>query len=203
MTDGGFLIRSDAKVPVLVFETETDIAVLRYDRAEQPDSATVRVWEVAGTAHVDAFALGSSAGQYGCTAPVNSGPQHYVVKAAINALERWVRTGKPPVSAPRLAHVGATLTRDARGVAVGGIRTPPVDVPVGVESGEPAPGGAVICQLFGITKTFDSGMLAELYGSKSGYLRSYERAANHAVAAGYVLAADQASLVADARRIAF
>jgi hypothetical protein len=203
VVDGSYLIRTDAGVPVFVFETETDIAVLRYDRAEQPDSGYVRVWEVAGTSHADAFVAGPAVGLLGCDAPINNGPQQYVDKAAISALERWVRTGQPPAPAPRLAHDGPKLRRDARGIVLGGIRTPPMDVPVAVQSGEPAAGGKAICGLFGSSKAFPAGALRQLYGTKARYLQEYDRAADRSISAGYVLAADRPALLAEARRESF
>src|SRR5204863_1733373 len=50
-------IRSDGLVPTLVFETETDIRVSLLG-ARQPDSANLREWEVAGTAHGDIYQVG-------------------------------------------------------------------------------------------------------------------------------------------------
>ena len=51
---GSTEVRSDLGVPVLIFQTETDVnAVTR-----QVDTATYRLWEVAGTAHFDAYGGG-------------------------------------------------------------------------------------------------------------------------------------------------
>ena len=50
----------DAGVPVLTFETETDLLSLGYAKVQQPDSLHSRLWEVAGTSHADAY-TGSSA----------------------------------------------------------------------------------------------------------------------------------------------
>src|SRR5262245_29004618 len=48
------LIRTDLQVPVLTFETETDLTFLAYVADRQPDSEHFRLWEVAGTSHADA-----------------------------------------------------------------------------------------------------------------------------------------------------
>jgi hypothetical protein len=115
-------IRTDLTVPVLTFQTETDMTTLGYFPARQDDTKYFRLWEVAGTAHADTYTLrigmqdkGDSPeavevielaspipGIIDCALPVNSGPQHWVLDAAIAALDRWVRTGKPPRKAPRL-----------------------------------------------------------------------------------------------------
>ncbi len=54
-------IRDDLGVPVLVFQTETDVFFSNLD-ARQPDTDTYRLWEVAGTAHFDFYGL-----SIGCT----------------------------------------------------------------------------------------------------------------------------------------
>ena len=53
---GGAPIRDDVGVPVLVFQTETDVSFSNLT-ARQPDTSTYRLWEVAGTAHYDYYGL--------------------------------------------------------------------------------------------------------------------------------------------------
>jgi hypothetical protein len=145
----------------------------------------------------------AAASVLGCGAAVNNGPQHYVVKAAIAALNRWVGAGVPPLSAARFVRTGPTLARDAHGIARGGIRTPVVDVPVATESGQAAPGAAVICALFGSSTPFPAAQLTRLYGDRAAYLTAYDRSARAAVSAGHVLAADLPKLQAQARSVTF
>jgi hypothetical protein len=203
IVDGAYRIRPEPGVPVLVVETENDLTVLRYYQAEQPDSRHIHVWEVAGTAHADAFVAGPALQQLHCDPRVNAGPQEFVVRAAISALDRWVRTGQAPASAPRLQRDGAVLRRDAYGIALGGVRTPPVDVPVAVQSGEAAPGSKALCVLFGSSRAFAPAMLRRLYGTKAQYLTEFADATRQAVAAGYVLSADQGALQQQARQVTF
>jgi hypothetical protein len=203
IVDGAYRIRADPGVPVLVVETESDLAVLRYDQAEQPDSADVHVWEVAGTAHGDAFVAGPALQELHCDPRINDGPQEFVVRAAISALQQWVRTGKAPATAQRLDHDGPVLHRDALGIAIGGVRTPPVDVPVAVQSGEAPRGSKVLCALFGSSRAFSPARLKALYGSKSQYLATFDTATRQAVSAGYVLSADATAMEAQARAVAF
>ena len=47
--------RDDLRVPVLCFQAETDLIVLDYLPARQPDNEHFRLWEVAGTAHADVY----------------------------------------------------------------------------------------------------------------------------------------------------
>jgi len=196
-------IRTDLDVPVLVLETETDVAgILNFLPARQPDTELFRLWEVAGTAHADAYLLGGLADGLGCPAPVNDGPHHYVVKAALRALDTWVRTGEAPPEADRLEvdESGGTpvLVRDENGNARGGIRTPHVDVPTATLSGEAPPGSSIACLLFGSTTPLSAERLAELYPSPEDYLAAWQEAADAAIEAGFVLEDDREALLADA-----
>ena len=115
-------------MPVLVFQTEGDVVPpLAYWLARQPDSRWLRSWEVAGTAHADAYLIGPAAAMLGCDWRINEGPQRFVAQAALHALNRWVREGTPPPGAPVIELAGqdpAVIARDAAGIALGGVRTP-------------------------------------------------------------------------------
>src|SRR5262249_27120878 len=171
-------IRKDLDVPALILETETDIFGLNFLRERQSDSKRIPLWEVAGTAHYDAYGLavansdplGSAAaaalvltaapipGFVTCSSAVNDGPAHYVLNAAFAALHRWIRRGTPARHAPRLEITSsspAAIARDAHGNALGGVRTPQLDVPIATFSGE-GQRGTGFCGLFGATTPFDA-----------------------------------------------
>jgi hypothetical protein len=57
-TPAGATTRDDLTVPVVTFETETDVIPFGYVSSRQPDSQFFRLWEVAGTTHIDAYNLG-------------------------------------------------------------------------------------------------------------------------------------------------
>lgn len=194
------LVRDDLSVPVLTLESETDVVgVLNYLPARQPDSDSFRLWEVAGTAHADRYLLGALADQLGCPAPVNDGPQHLVAKAALRALDTWVRDGVEPPAADRLEVADGAYVRDVDGIVRGGIRTPPVDAPVDVLSGDPAPNGPLHCLLFGSTTPLPDGRIADRYAGRAAYLAAFESSADAAVAAGFVLPEDREALLAYAQ----
>jgi len=88
---------------------------------------------------------------------------------------------------------------DERGLAVGGIRTPHVDVPVAVLSGLGQAGGS-FCGLFGTTKPFSAEQLAALYVDKATFLAEWAQATESAVASGAILPADKAEVLASAER---
>jgi len=204
---GRIAIRDDGRAPVVVFSTETDLTLLGYGPARQPDSEAVRSWDVAGTAHADAFLLGGdpvAAGQaLGCGAPVNDGPQHLALKAALAHLVTWVRDGTPPPAGRPIALDGAgAIARDADGIAEGGVRLPAVDVPTATLSGEPV-GDSILCRLFGSTVPFPPDVLAERYGSRAAYLALVDEAVERSVDAGFLLEADAATARAEAAEARF
>jgi hypothetical protein len=199
-------IRTDLKVPVFMSETQTDLIQLGYAPAQQPNTDKIRTWEIAGTSHADAYFVGAASSVLGCTTPVNSGPQHNVVQAAFTAFDKWVDNGTPPPSPPpfRLSSTHpAALALDAHGNVIGGVRTPAVDVPVSTLSGAPAAGANAICALFGSTVAFSPSELASLYGSKSNYIAQYTKSLDKAIASGFILSADKASLLALAEQVQF
>jgi hypothetical protein len=208
-------IREDVRVPVLTIQSETDVVRLGGIGARQPDTALIRLWEIAGAAHFDAYGLTASPQDDGtlsakrlaelgaavsevlgmaADSPINAGPQfHYVSQAALAAVDRWVRDGTPPPQAARLEATGAgapQLAVDEHGNVRGGIRTPWVDVPTAVLSGL-GQGGGGFAFLFGTTHPFDAAKLAALYpGGRREYLKRFDAATDAAVGAGFLLEAD-------------
>ena len=79
---------------------------------------------------------------------------------------------------------------------LGGVRTPPVDVPVRVLSGAAGPRGRHLCLLLGSTLPMPTARLAELYPDRATYVGTYDAAVDDAIAAGYVLEEDRAALEA-------
>lgn len=211
--EGTARIRDDLDVPVLQFLTETDlVGVVGFHRAEQDDTDRLRTWEVAGTAHADRSLLDhgrdSTVGQPGgdpgadlaaqCGS-INEGSQGHVLRAAVAALRSWVTEGSAPPHAPRIEVAGDAIARDGRGIARGGIRTPAVDAPVSVLTGEAPPGRSVLCMLFGDTRLFDAATLAALYPTHQDYVDAVTASADAAVTAGFLLRPDADAIVASSR----
>ena len=177
------IFRTDLAAPVIDLQAESDVTgILNSVVVRQPDSDTFRLWEVAGTAHADVHLLGPTiADVLDCGAPINNGPLHLVAKAALRGLDEWVRAGQAPPAAPRLDVTSGDpveIRRDADGIALGGIRTPPVDVPVAVLSGVPGPKPDLLCLLLGSTTPLPAERLAELYPSRADYEQRYDAAAD-------------------------
>lgn len=196
------ILRDDTEAPILELQTESDLlGILGSAQARQPDTDRFRLWEVAGTAHADRHLVGASiADTLDCGVPINDGPTHIVGKAALRHLVAWVEGGEPPPEAPRIELTEGDpqeIRRDPDGIALGGVRTPPVDVPVRVLSGEPGPDDSVICMLMGSTTPLPPERIDELHGTRAAYLAAYGTALDAAVDAGFVLADDRSALEAD------
>jgi hypothetical protein len=213
------IIRSDVGVPVLSFQTETDVRLGHFP-PRQADTDQFRLWEVAGTAHADSYTAGlgfrdtgdgraevrlldvanADGGPLRCSEPINAGPQYAVLNAALFHLNRWVRDGTQPPPAPRLElepGLPATIKRDQHGNALGGIRTPLVDAPNATLRGDGNAGGA-LCQLFGRTIPFDSATMASLYENHDDYVAKFLAATDRAVNAGFLLPFEAKNLAAAA-----
>jgi hypothetical protein len=222
----GLQIRVDMHKPVLTFISETDLMFPGgYLSARQPDNDHLRVWEVAGTAHGDIYVLGVSALDSGSAAiqtlakafmpsnnvmgmtlpqPINSAPQHhYVMQAALAALNRWVVSGDAPPHGQRLnvnQSAVPQLALDENGNATGGIRSPWVDVPTARLSGL-APGlGQTprgLADLLGMTEAFNAAALTKLYpGGQPEYVDKFNTSLKSAISAGFILPADEAEIKA-------
>ena len=194
------ILRTDTDVPVLDVQAEGDLTqILKSLPARQPDSSRFRLWEVAGTAHGTAHDLGPYTNAINCGVPLNNGPMHIVAKAALHALVRWVSMGTPPPVAPRIdvtSGPSPQVVRDADGIAKGGVRTPPVDIPVDVLSSTPGPIPSPVCGLFGSTVPLPPARIAALYPSRPIYLQRYTAAVDKTINAGFALEADRGALLA-------
>ena len=214
-------IRSDLGVPVLEFETETDVYNSNLtDRLHDGNSKWFRLWEVAGTSHYDYYGLAigpndtgngqgavynlaamqnptrTPVGGFNCAAPINTGGTHWALDAAIYWLNRWVVDGTPPPRAPLLAttHVSPVVFKlDANGNAIGGVRTPQVDAPIAALGSQGNSGG--FCFLFGTTVPYSAAHLASLYKNHGQFVSAWTRAVQTERTDGFLLPADAVELL--------
>jgi Alpha/beta hydrolase domain len=203
-------IRTDIGVPVLTVETQTDIlpSGLDYLPATQTDSRWFRLWEVAGTSHVDATELGLSSAevlrdipgypQGSCADPPNDGQERYVMDAAVAQLNRWIRAGVPAPHAARIEISGGSYVTDQFGNALGGVRTPAVDAPVATLTGTGNTGSSLLCFLLGTSTPLSAAQLAGLYPLHSDYVGAVARSAASDVRQGFLLPADALAIDQDA-----
>lgn len=209
-------VRTDLGDPVFQVVSETDLFGLSFADARQPDTDRIRTWEVAGTAHLDeagmAFALASTrrweptaeldvSGL--CGFAVNDGPMGPVLRRALADLRAWVIEGVEPAHADQLETADGAIVRDDLGIAIGGVRTPAVDAPLRVLSGEGSTEAGYLCSLFGSTEPLAPATITEMYPSQEAYVEAVTVAAEAATDGGYLLSADADRLIEDARREPF
>jgi Alpha/beta hydrolase domain len=214
-------IRSDLGVPVLEFETETDVGNSNLtDRLHYGNPKWFRLWEVAGSSHYDYYGLAigpndtgngqgavnnlaamqnptrTPVGGFSCAVPINTGGTHWALDAAVYWLNRWVVEGAPPHRAPFLAttHVSPVVYQlDANGNAIGGVRTPQVDAPIAALGSQGNTGG--FCVLFGSTVPYSPAHVASLYKSHRQFVSAWARAVRRDRSDGFLLTADGIELL--------
>jgi hypothetical protein len=153
-----------------------------------------------GCAH-QKYRSGPWAGVRGVVDP-NPYPFGYVADAAFADLTTWLDDGTPP---PRAARIQVTNTRagttnrDRYGNALGGLRTPFVDVPTATFSPTDVTAHATqlsgLCPLIGFSTRFSHATLRALYPSHADYLARVTRESNELVRKGFWVASDAAKVV--------
>jgi hypothetical protein len=217
-------IRSDVGVPVLEFETETDVLNSNLtDRLHYGNPKWFRLWEIAGSSHYDYYGLAigpddtgngqgavknlaamqnptrTPVGGFSCAVPINTGGTHWALDAAMYWLNRWVVNGRPPPRATFLAttHVSPVVYKlDAQGNVIGGVRTPQVDAPIAALGSQGNSGG--FCFLFGSTVPYSAAHVASLYQTHRQFVSAWAHAIHKDQAAGFLLPADAAELLRSA-----
>ncbi len=156
-----------------------------------------------GCTHMQ-FVNGPSVGVPGVVDP-NTYPFSDVANAAFADLTRWVDDRVPPPRAPRIdvSSTGA-IERDSFGNALGGLRTPFVDVPTATYT----PADTVahpsafsgFCVLFGYNTPFSESTLRSLYRSHRQYVARVARESHRLVREGFWLRQDADQVIRRAAR---
>jgi hypothetical protein len=195
--------------PLIRVQSETEVAIFYYSSIDvrQPDSEVFRIYEIAGGSHGDAEVLTSTgeviAREFGlppvppCGNPLSPLSIGAVHRASLDKLVRWIRHGEAPPPS-RLIEIDAdrNVVRDAFGNALGGVRLPTIDVPLGTF----APGniGDLPCPVAGSFTAFDTATLASLYPSHGRYVAKVVASALRGVRGGLLLPRDALRYVIDA-----
>ena len=213
-------IRDDIGVPALVFNSETEAPWLFPVR--QPDTDTVRLWEVAGTSHRsgaanrkalaplfarDGIPLAPGGSADTAVAPQNPNVLRYTpaYHAAFRHFHTWLESGRPPPPQDRIEFESTdppAIRRDQHGNALGGIRLPDFAVPTGEHRG--SIDGDIHESLVGYSRQFTAAELHELYPNRETYLDRWQGALDRGVACGFILPEDAPAMkaVADKRATA-
>lgn len=195
--------------PLIRVQSESEVVVFSSVGIRQPDSAVFRLYEIAGGSHADGEGLARTgevmARDTGTPplpacgnplSPLAIGPAH---RAGLALLVRWIRHGAapPPSRWIELDEEGEVL-RDELGNALGGLRLPPIEVPLGVYS--PVNTGPLPCPVAGSFIAFDEATLDALYPRHGLYVGRVLRSALRGVRQGYLLLDDAARYVIEAAR---
>jgi hypothetical protein len=148
------------------------------------------------------FINGPSVGVPGVVDP-NTYPFSDVANAAFADLTRWVDDGVPPPHAPRIetSSSGAIL-RDGFGNALGGVRTPFLDVPTAtytpIDTIAHPTTFSGFCVLYGYNTPFNQSTLKSLYGSHGRYVSLVARETHRLVREGLWLRPDAQQVIREA-----
>ena len=203
-------IRDDLGVPAFVFNSETEAPWLFPIR--QPDTDSLRLWEVAGTSHSSGAwyqkALAPLLARDGITrAPgrTNRNVLSYTpaYRAALRHFHTWLQGGPPPAPQPRIEFESTNppaIRRDQNGNALGGIRLPDFAVPTGEHRGSLA--GDIHESLPGSSRPFTAPELHKLYADREAYLDQWQAALDRGVTDGFILPEDAPAMKIVAARTA-
>ena len=204
---GSNLLRDDLGTPIFVVNSELE-SIACYP-VRQPDTATFRYWESAGTCHVSAQGMRARESKLirdGIrVVPVPDGinriPIAPLYDAAYYHMQRWLTEGIAPPMQPKIEFAGSPeeIVRDEHGIAKGGIRLPQAEVPLAQNSAIPL-AEDVFAYLRGSSRPFAKETLRALYGGKTAFLAKFESAAQQAVTTGVLRPRDVAGLLAEANQ---
>ncbi|HEX7835838.1 MAG TPA: alpha/beta hydrolase domain-containing protein [Kofleriaceae bacterium] len=159
-----------------------------------------------GCAHQQ-FVNGPVRGVPGVISPDNF-PFSSVQNAAFRDLLLWIDAGvQPPHGAPIQVDTTTSpphIVRDAQGNALGGVRTPFVDVPITTfvpsDTVAHVTAQSGFCVLYGYNLPFDAAKLQSLYPSHGDYVRQFVAGSLQAVRDGFWLVPDAVQAIERAAR---
>lgn len=236
-------IVSSHDVPIVELLSESEGESNETARREDSDQLgdRYRLYEVAGAAHINPCAANpqtrTSTAQLvsrGLRVPItrlqqtpNCFPMGKIACAVFHHLEAWASSGIAPPRAARFSYgellpddpyrggQGRALARDVHGNALGGVRSPHVDVPVATYfphstvvtegPGLPHPEGRSVDVGFltGHKVPFERQKLIDLYGNPARYAELVERRVSELVDEGWLLRPEGQELAVEARHVEF
>lgn len=212
----GFLVqvlggpfRTTVRAPMMRIISETELVLYGLGATRQPDSPTLREWEIAGAAHVDYWWVQHRQGvairdkmtppSLACDPePASHVPLRYVLNAGYHHLSQWVLKGiEPPRAEPiRMTSVTpAVIPRDANGLSYGGIRQAEVEAPTATNRGDQVGMTAGCPNNYGMHIPFDQAKLSQLYPSHDAYVNAVTQAVRRNVQQGFVLKDDGEEII--------
>ncbi len=180
-------------------ETELELFTFPANEVRQPDSDVYRQWEISGTTHADTpttnkvnatmirdFGYPLPSCNHQPTGEVDFGPY---MSAALHHLRLWVTEGTAPPPSKYIQLNGTNdVARDEFGNALGGIRIPELEIPLG--SYLPFNSGLGPCIFAPSFYPFTQETLDALYPNHGRYVSGFVRAVNELRQDGYLLPED-------------
>ena len=201
-------------VPVIRFQTETEIFGFAPGsftvRQTEPAYPLIRFYEMAGGSHADkgtndvsgpalARDLGFPDFAAACDLELNPIRISYVQSALLEVLDRWIRGDQRPPRSRVLdiaidANGNNVIALDEDRNALGGVRPPTIEVPLGnylaFNTGPPG----TFCFLFGGIIPFDDAEIDRRYRNHGQYVRRVTKEAKRAVKQRFLLKPDAMAL---------
>lgn len=212
------------EVPVIRIMSESDFRTMgpwpflstRREDSDLPDDK-FRLYEVPGSSHTNYYTIAFRSGReelatigheppdYSDIIP-NNFPMYYIFNGALINLDRWAREGIPAPKASRMlidndlteidpyGNTVPMVKRDQFGNALGGLRTPYLDVPVATYT-------ATILQnpLMGQLFPFTPVHLQQLYGNHDEYVKRFAAKVDEMVKEHWITYSDGERMKVDAR----
>ena len=193
-------------VPVIDIETQCDVEGFRAQlksgavhvsaggatvrRADgDDDQDRFRLYEVAGAPHADRVP--------GCDGDGSSFPTSAFVRAALRRLMEWSEDGIVAPRSPRLElatlDVVSVAAADDHGNAIGGVRSPFVDVPLSHYAVHST--GGARCLMAGRETPLPADVLRREYGDAGAYMQRFTERLDDTMAAGFLLEVDRTELL--------
>jgi hypothetical protein len=217
-------------VPVIHTLTETEIALPSPDmnaiitRRADSDTDLFRRYEIAGACHKGAGSPGPTNADlcktmwyvcpWCCNGIHSDFPVQYIHNGILVNMENWIRSGTLPPTADRILatsspipvypYLYVNMQRDAFGNAMGGVRTPYVDVPIktylpmspactyssGCSSNPLCQACSAWCVILGNIVPLPPATLESLYTNHGGYVSKFVKNTQQLFKNGWVTEAD-------------
>jgi len=200
-------------VPVISIRTQSDFFSFAYRRADGDTSDDqYRLYELGGPSHdtttiFENFAPDADIIKSGVTPPnsavcgyqyVTDFPYEYYFNAAAVNLKRWDVKNIAPLHAERFQYdANNQIVLDQYGNAVGGLRSPYLDVPIATYSMGPT-SGVFTCIVLGYKTPFSEELLKQLYPRHGDYVKQVLKASQKLLKDGFLLKQDVAKIKIEA-----
>lgn len=207
-------------IPFVVVCTETDLTLFKdFPCGDLPgnhneDDNKCRYYEVAGSPHTDidcpVLAGDSEILKCGRTPQpmdahirntINPMPLAYYINGYLEKLYTWWKTGEAPeIVDPIKKNAQGEIIRDQHNNAVGGFRSPYVDVPDAEYIGWDTTDSSVD-NIAGIVRRFSVDKMKALYGTKEAYIRQFTEYANRQCENGWLCQADVERMINKQKKV--